>query len=312
MIRRFEGYSLLQVAALRRGAAMSGTYKPALLKAIVRVASSEKQQVITLARLGDEFSQLYWNQTVIFHLRQAATISKEPWVVQRIRAASQTYRTRVFRELPAEARAALARAMAQILTIDVIRRFHKSKLATMPDLFEWRQDGSEIFLPAAALEFIDSNSEILELMANYWWASYLEKVNLMAPLIIEKVQRNGARRGSLRKFYYALLRVGERRCFYCDRALDNEPIEVDHVIPWSFILGDPMWDLVLACKDCNSAKSDLLPQERFLEKLVTVNEERQSQGLSIYHGNPPASPDEIFRLHASARSVEWPGLWSPA
>lgn len=55
------GYSLLQIAALRRKAAMSTTYKPALLKAVVRITSAEKQRSIPLARLGDEFAQLYWS-----------------------------------------------------------------------------------------------------------------------------------------------------------------------------------------------------------------------------------------------------------
>lgn len=156
-----------------------------------------------------------------------------------------------------------------------------------------------------------SNRDVLEIIANYWWASYLEKVNLAAPLIIEKVQRNGDQRRALRRFYYLLLKIGEGRCFYCDRTLDQSPVEVDHVIPWSFILGDPLWDLVLACRNCNSAKSDYLPTERFLDKLVHLNEIRVSKGFQVYLGNPPASPEAIFRLHASAASVEWPGDWSP-
>ena len=40
----------------------------------------------------------------------------------------------------------------------------------------------------------------LKMIANHWWARYLERVNMLAPLIIEKVERYCAKRGSLAKY----------------------------------------------------------------------------------------------------------------
>jgi hypothetical protein len=40
---------------------------------------------------------------------------------------------------------------------------------------------------------------------------------------------------------------------------------------WRLLLDDPLWDRVLACTACNSAKSDWLPDRRFVEKLEAVN-----------------------------------------
>ena len=139
--------------------------------------------------------------------------------------------------------------MARILTIDVLRRFHASKPPNMPLLFTWnRGDRFATFSPGA-LDFIAANCRPLETLANYWWAKYLEKVNFPAPLIIEKVERDGARRGSLAKYLKILTEIDEACCFYCGRDLAaGVRIEVDHVLPWTFLLADPIWDLVLTAR----------------------------------------------------------------
>jgi len=73
-------------------------------------------------------------------------------------------------------------------------------------------------------------------------AGYLEKVNVLAPAIINKVQADGARRGSLAAYLAILESLDENRCFYCNR-LFSETLRpsVDHVLPWSFLLADPLW-----------------------------------------------------------------------
>jgi CRISPR/Cas system Type II protein with McrA/HNH and RuvC-like nuclease domain len=48
--------------------------------------------------------------------------------------------------------------------------------------------------------------------------------------------------------------------------------EVDHVLPWSFVLEDRTWNLVLACRKCNNDKRDRLPDTAALERLCGRNE----------------------------------------
>lgn len=118
-----------------------------------------------------------------------------------------------------------------------------------------------------AVAFVRDNAAALEAIANLWWARYLEKVNLLAPLVIEKVERGGAQRGSLGKYLAILRAVDGERCFYCERPFSEQrTVHVDHVIPWSFPLSDPVWDLVLACRPCNLSKSDVLPHHDFIDK----------------------------------------------
>ncbi len=304
-------YDLRDVVALARRASMSTTYKPALLKAIVRIVARDSLPKIPLTAIGAEFTKLYWNQTVVFHLRQAAVVSKEPAVLRAIRQASERYNTRALERLPSGARDAIERQMARILTINVLRVFHASKPAHMPPLFVWREREDYVSLSGPALAFVRNEARPLETLANYWWAKYLERVNLLAPMIIDKVERDGARRGSLLKFLRILREIDEARCFYCGRDLTGcDGIEVDHVLPWTFLLADPIWDLVLSCPKCNAAKSDRLPERAFIDRLVAANQMRYKHKLPAGI-SPNVSPDEIVRLYEAAISLEWPRFWSP-
>jgi len=306
-------HNLRHIVAMARDARMSTTYKPALLKAIVRVVRDGNVETIPIRRLALEFAQLYWVQTNVFHLRQAAVISKEPGIIRALRAASDRNCARLLSEVPSAERDGLVTAIGKTLTIDVLRRFHASKPDDAPPLFEWNKGEAGVRLVPGARAFILDNQNVLLMIADLWWARYLESVNVLAPAIIEKVERDGARRGSLAPFLAVLNGFGEDRCFYCERALSRvESIHVDHVIPWSFILADPLWDLVLTCSSCNLSKSDRLPAREFIAKLEATNERRVRSRASLLLGPPVLEhASGVSRLFDAAVSVEWPRFWTP-
>jgi hypothetical protein len=305
-------HKLQDVVRLSQRARMLSTYKPALLKAIARISSRRPSNTITLRELGAEFARLFWNQTIVFHLRQAATITKEPEVLGQIRKASAGSGVREFSRLPQPAAIAIEIAMARILTTDVLRRFHNNAPASMARLFSWELGADHISLTDEARDFIVATHVVLDLIANHWWAGYLEKVNALAPAIINKVQANGARRGSLAAYLAILEGLDENRCFYCDRLFsENVRPSVDHVLPWSFLLADPLWDLVLACMQCNIAKSDRLPERRFIDRLVERNVIRSHHHSSIFSASPSIQSGHEYRLYEAAIGVEWPGFWKP-
>lgn len=301
-----------QVAALARDSNMSSSYKPALLKALIRIVRGGGESPISLLQIGHEFVNLYWVQTVVFRLRQAATIVTEPEVVRRIRSTSDLTGVRRLSQLQADSRLQLDCEMASILKINVLDRFHRSAPNAMKPLYVWRSSDHFITSDEETLAFLRMSGHALEMIANHWWARYLERVNMLAPLIIEKVERNGAERGSLAK-YLKILRMTDRtQCFYCDRPIDgSETPHVDHVIPWSFLLSNPLWDLVLSCASCNLAKSDVLPDSRFLDKLAVVAVNRAKQTLPAGVGSPLITRDELDRYYSAALSVEWPSGWTP-
>ena len=203
--------------------------------------------------------------------------------------------------------------MARVLTINVLSAFHKSKPLAMEKFYEWSPGDRVIRVTESARSFITINAPVLEQLANLWWAKYLEKVNLLAPMVIEKVERDGAKRGSLTAFLRILRQTDEARCFYCGVALTEKSreVHVDHVIPWSFMLADPLWNFVLSCARCNLAKSDILPDRRFLADLVRIGERRSQITLPPNFASPFLSAEEIDRFYDAALSVEWPSGWVP-
>lgn len=71
------------------------------------------------------------------------------------------------------------------------------------------------------------------------------------------------------------------RCFYCYTSIsvnkhDANICDVDHFLPWSLnhkvqnING--VWNLVLACQNCNRSKSDIIPKKDLLTRLHKRNE----------------------------------------
>lgn len=294
-------FDIGNVVALMRYASLSTTDAPALLKTLARRVPTMAGSSLPLTEIGHEFLKLFWNQTVVYHLRQAAVVSKEPDVLRAMRAAAERHDVRDFDRLPPVERETLARKMTKTLVAsDVLDRFHASKPAAMPPLFTFTKGDAAIELSDASRAFVTAHASALEMIANYRWAGYLEKINLLAPGIIEKVQRDGARRGSLAKIHAILTKTDEPRCFYCERNFVARSV-VDHVIPWSYLLTDDSWNFVLACVPCQTAKADRLPDARFITKLAATHARRPRAVLEKH----------AAQLFAAAVANEWPGPWAP-
>lgn len=59
--------------------------------------------------------------------------------------------------------------------------------------------------------------------------------------------------------------------FYFTKPLFKDDISVDHVIPWSFMYRDDIWNLVLTDKKTNSSKSNSIINEYLIDKLQYRN-----------------------------------------
>lgn len=93
--------------------------------------------------------------------------------------------------------------------------------------------------------------------------------------------RVNARRVNITSCRNSLNGYQKGRCFYCFRPVSLTPghddlADVDHFIPWAARNEVPningVWNLVLACKSCNSSKSARLPGTRLLARLHARNE----------------------------------------
>ena len=130
---------------------------------------------------------------------------------------------------------------------------------------------------------------VLSKLLNYKWAQLLEKYNL-APNIVNKINaaaERKIRRKSLTKYKRLLLEFyhdDEIRDFYTGEIIDKNDIHIDHVIPWSFVYTDEIWNLVVTKATTNLQKNNKPPTKCDIEKLNARNLELY-QKLDTHHSN---------------------------
>jgi 5-methylcytosine-specific restriction endonuclease McrA len=84
--------------------------------------------------------------------------------------------------------------------------------------------------------------------------------------------RNKKTRTNITKFRDVLSGYQSDTCFYCAGEIHGTS-EVDHVIPHKVVGHDDIWNLVLAHVFCNQEKSDKMPAKKFVDRLISRNED---------------------------------------
>lgn len=65
---------------------------------------------------------------------------------------------------------------------------------------------------------------------------------------------------NVRKLWEGILSVSEVRDVFTDRPIVSKQYDVDHFIPWSFVMNDELWNLMPMDSSLNSSKSNRLPK----------------------------------------------------
>jgi hypothetical protein len=109
----------------------------------------------------------------------------------------------------------------------------------------------------------------------------------------------GAERVALTRMLEPLADIQGGQCLYCQRRVDSG--EVDHFIPWSRYPRDLAHNLVLAHKQCNRQKSDLLAGESHLERWMERNADNEATiGEAGKRAGIPADISAAVRVAAWA------------
>ena len=62
-------------------------------------------------------------------------------------------------------------------------------------------------------------------------------------------------------------------CFISGKVIPPDKLSVHHVIPWSYLYSDELWNLVYTNKDINISQGNQLPDDKDIEKLAIRNKE---------------------------------------
>ncbi|MGK3722400.1 HNH endonuclease domain-containing protein [Priestia megaterium] len=270
------------------------TYKMAWSKALVELSLNinEDTEVETIAFDFGEIAKLclkyYWNQTIYFDLIQSPSYKKPPEMMTSTKELIKEFFEKKgkvqpvrfervdFHSLKLEKQyRETVKKIANTLKHDVCWRF-KNLNGTTYEIYNLDSNRRIVHFNKQNALKLKEHSDFLFTFINYRWTQMLEGFNY-SPRISRKVRaidEDNIKRSSLRKFHTHLdlmFEDGQRKCFYCNEVIDDTDVSVDHVIPWSYMFSDDLWNLVYCHKGENSQKSNRLPSEEHIVSLENRN-----------------------------------------
>ncbi len=286
-----------------RGMMVDNTYKCAWARSILSCLRKgryltlppEGKAMVHFQDIAREMVRLYWNQTCFFHLRQSAGKKgrRGPVIVSLVEELIESYYALLGTRRPSwwseaepllkEEKGLLERTCREVVNVlpeNVAHRFLnlKGQVGPLP-LYEYRRPEKAIYFEGWQVSLLLSFRELLEDEIDLRWTEILERFN-GAPRIARKVlsaSNEELRRESLREFRdviqgaYRRVRIPD---FYEEGSyVPLDDFSLDHVIPWSYLYSDDIWNLVPTRKGRNSAKGDSLPRKEDISRLKGRNRE---------------------------------------
>lgn len=266
------------------------TYKLAWGRAIIEcIVSNEYQEyqddtVVLFDSISECMLKYYWNQQFFFKLKQSPYVDKEPLICKYTKELIDYYVELSKSNIPIwfnKAQEILKDSTEYKTTITKINRVLPENVAyrfmNVPNAIEdiYVLEKGFIKIKTENVKILKEYSTILSKLLNFKWASLLEKFNV-SPNIIDKVSgisETNIKRNNLLEYKNALLMQFDEYPidFYSGKVLCSKDISVDHVIPWSFMYSDDIWNLVLTSRSINSSKSNSIPDEIDIDRLNKQN-----------------------------------------
>jgi len=262
-----------------RSGDMQNTYKTAWIRAIVEICLLEDAcGAIHFDQISRKMFGYYWNQTIFFGLEQSPNPNKRPKIYQIVVDAINAYQrefgvkpewfTRVEHQLSIP-----VSKISTVLCSDVSWRFLKVG-SDEYQIYDLDLQNRQLVIHQP--ELIRQHSDVLFDLINYRWTQKLEEFN-HSPRISKKVRgtdRESMTRGSLAKFRkYLDIENPNHICFFTGKEIPDGRLSIDHVLPWSYLFSDDLWNLVYVDKSYNSVKGNKIPSEQEIGLLKARNTE---------------------------------------
>ena len=265
------------------------TYKLAFARFLLEYAQSETKTKVNFETIAKYFLKYYWPQICNSKLFQSAIDSqstdekRKPKIVQILNSEfSEPYYPFTFERIsqkePQKINNCIKKIEKECFKI-VTFAFQRVKegnddLDVQPMFFEYKITGKKpsrpdqvyvdfdygIILNPHALDFLKRFNGLLFNAVILQWAKFLEPINIGYPQIIKSIESEFEPRGLQKE--RRLLEKIQDRCFYCEKILEKDEINVEHIIPYSYLKHNKMWNLTLACRKCNCKKLGSLPKPK--------------------------------------------------
>lgn len=268
---------LQDLSTVIRDCSMDNTYKMVWVRSIVETCVLEPDlEEIHFDQLSRKIFGYYWNQSIFFDLEQGPNLKKRPEIHQIVKEKVEEfrlvrgYKPEYFSKV--EDKISIPESeISTVLTKDVSWRF-QSVGGEDFDLYDLDRKKRTIWVRNPDL--IREYSDILFELINYRWTQKLEELN-NSPKISLKVKgtdREKVRRKNTSKFKkYLDIENPSKTSFITGNPIDDGELSIDHVIPWSYLYSDDLWNLVYVEKSQNSSKNNRIPNEGSISELESRN-----------------------------------------
>lgn len=278
-----------------RNCSFDNTYKMAWGKAITEIAVEHEVESlkvstgiveVQLRDIAKKVLHYYFEQTIFFDLQQSSNPVKPPVLITIVKVLISNYQTYTGNAKPVKwfrsniesvcssQYEKAINATVKALKTDVSYRFLRVEGKEVEEVYHYEQKADSLFMRAESILALKQNSLIVFDAINYRWTQMLENFN-HSPRLSKKIRiidEDQVRRKPLGKYTsYLEVENSERLCFLCGERIENQTPAIDHVIPWSYLYSDDIWNLVFAHQSCNSSKSNIIPSEVMIQRLEVRN-----------------------------------------
>ena len=130
----------------------------------------------------------------------------------------------------------------------------------------------EIYFQPSWIEMIQDNTVSILGWIQYEKVKWLQNNNPEVPGLVYKLapmDEKMRKLNNVRKLWEGVLTLSEVRDVFTGEAMVSKHYDVDHFIPWSFVMNDELWNLMPMDSSLNSVKSNKLPKwDPFFERFA--------------------------------------------
>ncbi len=156
--------------------------------------------------------------------------------------------------------------------VNYIRMINRDVVILPYTLGESSKLKKEIYFHPKWMEMIQDNTVSIIGWIQYEKVKWLQNNNPEAPGLVYKLapmDEKTRKLNSVRKLWEGILDISEVRDVFTDEVVEKKQYDIDHFIPWSFVMNDELWNLMPMESSLNLSKSNKLPKwNPFFEKFA--------------------------------------------
>ncbi len=163
----------------------------------------------------------------------------------------------------------------------------------------------KVYFQDAWVEMIQDQTVSILGWIQYEKVKWLQNNNPEVPGLVYKLvsmDEKMRKLNNVRKLWEGILQVSEVKDVFTDKSVVPKQYDVDHFIPWSFVMNDELWNLMPMDSSLNSLKSNKLPKwDPFFERFAR----NQYIMYGLIH-----EKDRIRRLYEACYRDNLHSLWA--